>query len=117
MLADLEINLGNIWPSINGLHLNNELGYGLEFFHFNGADIGFTNEIMIIGQGLRLYLSDYLEISSRYKRREDELVGGRDYSLFYFEHGIRSKVNRLFAEMQFTHGQGFRLKVSAGYAL
>lgn len=117
LLGELELNMGNIWKSLDGIYFTNELGYGTQIFQFNNSNETFTNSLMIIGQGLRIHASKYLDISSRYKRREDELVGGRDFGLFYYEHGIRVRVNRLFSNLLFTHGQGYRLKLGVGYSL
>jgi len=116
-LVELEFNMGKIWKSLDGFYFTNELGYGNEIFRFNGNDNTFTNSLMIIGQGLRLHISKYVDFNSQYKRREDELIGGRDFGLFYFEHSIRVKQNKMFSNVIFTHGQGYRLKLGVGYSL
>lgn len=113
-LVELENKLGSYFPTLNGWYWVHQLGYGVEFFHFDGADINYSNALMIIGQGIRYQASKRWSIYSMLKRREDEMIGGRDYSLFYFEHRLRWQNPMVFADITFTHGMGYRLNSSVG---
>ena len=117
ILTELEVNIGDFYPRIKGIYLFNQFGLGHEWFWFEGSRLGYTNEMMILGQGIRFYPSSSIELSTQYKRREDELVGSRNWTFIHLEHSAIWSLSSFYMKLLFTHGQGYRLSMSAGVNL
>lgn len=117
ILTDLEVNLSEFYSRIEGVYLFNQFGLGHEWFWFEKGHHGYSNEIMILGQGIRFSPSRSIELSTQYKRREDELVGSRNWTFIHLEHSATWSLSSFYIKLLFTHGQGYRLSMSAGATL
>ena len=114
ILAEVEFNIHPFWSSLNGFFLFNQFGLGYEYFWFESNQVGFTNGIMILGQGIRFHPTPFLEFSTQYKRREDELIGSRNWTFLHLEHSARYSYHSTFLRLLFTHGQGYRISFFVG---
>lgn len=114
---EMDINLAKLSNTLKNVYFVNTIGYGNSQFNFEGSGFDYSNNMMIISQGIRFSVNKVLDVSTKYIRREDGFIGGRDFLLTHFEHSIRLKFKDLFTEFQFTHGQGFRSTLNLGMQL
>jgi len=114
---EMDINLAKISSTLKNVYFVNTIGFGNSQFNFGGSGFDYSNNMMIISQGIRLSVNHFLDVSTRYIRREDGFIGGRDFLLTHFEHRIKLKYKDLFTELQFTHGQGYRSTINFGIQL
>ncbi|MGB1296587.1 MAG: hypothetical protein ACPG6V_14000 [Flavobacteriales bacterium] len=114
---EMDINLAKLSNTLKNVYFINTLGYGNSQFHFGGNGFDYSNNLMIISQGIRVTVKDLVDISTRYIRREDGFIAGRNYLLTHFEHRVRLNFKDLFTELRFTHGQGFRTTINLGLQL
>lgn len=114
---EMDINLAKISKTLKNVYFVNSLGYGNSRFNFEGSGFDFSNNLMIISQGIRVHVNNLLDITTKYIRREDGFIAGRNWMLTHFEHTLRLNHKDFFTEFRFTHGQGFRSSFNIGIQL
>jgi len=115
--VQMDLNLASISNTLENIYFVNTLGYGTEWYRFNNNGIDFSNGLMIISQGLRFHLKNIAELSTKYERRSDELIGGSGVLITVLKHSVRLKYKKYYTEFQFTHGQGYRSTINMGVGL
>lgn len=114
---EMDINLSKISHTLKNVYFVNTIGYGSSTFDFGRSGSNYSDNLMIVSQGLRFHVNNILDVSTKYIRREDGFIAGRNWMLTHFEHSFRLKFKDLFTEFQFTHGQGFRSSINIGIKL
>lgn len=114
---EMDINLGKISHTLNNIYFVSTLGYGRSKFDFGRNNKPYSDNLLIVSQGIRFQINKLVDFSTKYIRREDGFIAGRSWMLTHFEHGLRVNLKDFFTEFKFTHGQGFRTSINLGYQL
>jgi len=116
----VDLNLGRFWKTLNNIYFVNSLGYGYQWFHFNGKGFNpfkdFSLSTMRITQGLRMHFDNF-ELGSLFMRKTDDMVAGNDYILASFKHHIEAYYKTFYGRLTFTHGRGYSIFSTLGVRL
>lgn len=113
----LDLNLNYLWPTMNHIYLISILGYGYQWYHFDGFHFNDShNALLTVGQGIRIRFP-HIGIESMILHQKDEQIGGSGVTLMIFKHTLTLHYKKLFLQFQGIHGQGYRIGTILGWTL
>jgi hypothetical protein len=114
---ELELDLGQFWPTLDHVYVTSALGYGGQWLHFDDhADDSFSG-LLTLSQGFRFHATRHVELGSAVRRGVSDLIGGVNYVLITFHHYVRARWQRAYVRLGFVHGRGYAVTTALGVEL
>jgi len=110
------LNLQWIGESLKNIYIENILGYGKYWYHFNTVNYfnDFNQTSLFISQGIRVSIKNFINVGTSIARTNSDLIGSSGFFILYYRAYTELIYKKIVTSLEYKAGKGSSFSISTG---
>ena len=110
------VNLQWIGESLKNLYIENIIGYGKYWYHFNKVNYfnDFNQTSIFISQGLRVSIKNFINVGTSIARTNSDIISSSGFFILYYRAYTELIYKKILISLEYKAGKGSLFSISTG---